>query len=175
MLTLSRMDAGALKLKREPVDLYTALNLAADNLMELSLDSQVKISIADRGCVKITGDLEWTMEAFLNLMKNCMEHSPAGKTVFCDYEQNPLYTVIQIRDEGEGFSREDLPHIFERFYRGDGAKGTGVGIGLPLARALLEMENGTLSARNLPEGGACFEVRFYTQSPEPGISAKASM
>ena len=122
----------------------------------------MSVDIPEKGCVEFTGDLEWTMEALMNLIKNCMEHSSAGGTVHCDYAWNPLYVEITVRDEGEGFCPEDLPHLFERFYRGRRAAGNGIGIGLSLSRSIFELQNGNVTARNLPEGGACFEVRLYS-------------
>ena len=97
----------------------------------------------------------------MNLMKNCMEASESGTAVYCSYEQNPLYVQIRVWDEGQGFDGEDLPHLFERFYRGKGGKDTGIGIGLSISKAIIEMQNGVIRAFNLPEGGACFEIRFY--------------
>ena len=105
--------------------------------------------------------MEWTMEAFLNLMKNCAEHAPAGSAIHCRYEQNPLCTLVRIWDEGKGFAPEDIPHLFDRFYRGKNAAPGGIGIGLSLARDIVELQNGTIRADNLPDGGACFEIRFY--------------
>ncbi len=162
LLMLAKIDAGILRLEREKVDLYTALNLAAENLEELLAKKKISVEIPERGCVEINGDLEWTMEAFLNLIKNCMEHSKPGQSVHCDYFQNPLYAEVLIWDEGTGIAKEDLPHLFERFYRGKGAADGGVGIGLALARSILELENGSIAVRNLPEGGACFEIRIYS-------------
>lgn len=161
LLTLSKIDAGTLPFEYSRVDLYTALSLAAENLADLLSKEKVSVYIPDRGCVEITGDLEWTMEALMNLMKNSMEHSPQGGTIHCDYSENPLYAEIRIWDEGEGFAPEDLPHLFERFYRGKNAAGNGIGIGLALARSIFELQNGNITARNLPEGGACFEIRVY--------------
>lgn len=161
LLTLSKIDAGTLELKKASVDVYTALSLAAENLRELSDRAGIRIEIPDRGCAEFPGDLEWTMEALMNLMKNCLEHSPEGGTVFCDYEENPLYVEIRIRDQGSGFAPEDLLRLFERFYRGRNAAPDSAGIGLALARSIFEMQNGSLTARNLPEGGACFEIRIY--------------
>ena len=109
----------------------------------------------------VIADLDWTMEAVMNLMKNCMEHSPGGK-VHCSYAQNPLYTEILIWDDGGGFAKEDMPHLFERFYRGQNAGEGGIGIGLALAKEMIERQNGTIRARNRPEGGALFEIRFYS-------------
>lgn len=162
LLLLSRIDAGALPLERKAVDVFTLLTLAAENLQELFSKTGVIINIPESGEVTIHADLEWTMEAVMNLFKNCMEHTPKGGCVHCSYEQNPLYTKIRIWDTGTGFSKKDLSHLFERFYRGENAKGNGIGIGLSLSKAIIESQNGTLSAENLPEGGACFEIRLYS-------------
>ena len=162
LLMLSKIDAGTLLLKHERVDLYTALNLAAENLNDLLQDSRISIEIPENGCIEFFGDLEWTMEAFINLMKNCMEHSQPGGIVHCDYSGNPLYAEIQIWDDGTGFDTEDLPHLFDRFYRGRRAVGNGIGIGLALARSIFELQNGTITAYNRRNGGACFEIRLYS-------------
>lgn len=161
LLLLSRIDAGTLPLKRKAVDIFTALTLAADSLEELLSQADVTVQIPEAKETTILGDMAWTMEAFSNLLKNCMEHTPRGGTVHCTYEQNPLYTEIRIWDEGKGFAKEDLPHLFERFYRGKQEKGDGIGIGLFLAKTIIEMQNGTIRAGNLPEGGAFFEIYFY--------------
>ena len=161
LLVLSRIDAGTLHLQREEVDVFTLLVLAADNLQELFADSRTSVEIPEQGEMLVIADLDWTMEAVMNLMKNCMEHSPGGK-VHCSYAQNPLYTEILIWDDGGGFAKEDMPHLFERFYRGQNAGEGGIGIGLALAKEMIERQNGTIRARNRPEGGALFEIRFYS-------------
>lgn len=160
LLILSRLDAGVLVLEKRQVDVFTLLVLAADNLEELFRHSQTSVKIQELGEMVITADLEWTMEAVMNLMKNCMEHNRGG-CVHCDYGQNPLYTEIRIWDEGRGFDKEDLPYLFRRFYRGKHESGGGIGIGLALAKEIVERQNGVIKAKNMPEGGACFEIRFY--------------
>lgn len=162
LLLLSRIDAGTLSLKRTSVDVFTLLMLAADNLQELFAQAGVSIDIPEMGEIQINADLDWTMEAIMNIFKNCMEHSPEGVVVHCYYELNPLYVQIRIWDEGQGFTKEELPHLFERFYRGENAKEGSIGIGLSLAKEIIEMQNGILSANNLTTGGACFEIRFYS-------------
>lgn len=161
LLLLSRLDAGTLHLKNERTDIFTLLVLAADNLQELLTAAGVTVDIPENGEMAVTADLDWTMEAVSNLMKNCMEHSKGG-TIYCTYGQNPLYTEIAIWDEGEGFAKEDIPHLFERFYRGKNAGEGGIGIGLALAKEIIERQNGTIRAKNRPSGGACFEIRIYS-------------
>ena len=162
LLLLSRIDAGTLAFDRKPTDVFTILSLASDNLYELFIQKGVLIDIPEMGEMNINVDLNWTMEAVMNLMKNCMEATEAGAAVHCSYEKNPLYVQIRIWDEGEGFTKEDLPHLFERFYRGEKTENTGIGIGLSLSKAIIEMQSGIIRAFNLPNGGACFEIRFYT-------------
>lgn len=162
LLKLSRIDSGTLDLEYMPIDGYTVLNLAADNMDDLLIKKHVKIDIQENGCAVFMGDMEWTMEALMNLLKNCMEHTPFGGTVHCRYSQNPIYTEIVISDEGEGFTKEDLPHIFERFYRGKSSSNGGIGIGLSISKAIFEMQNGNITAKNLPDGGACYEIRIYS-------------
>ncbi len=161
LLVLSRIDAGTIFLQKKEIDVFTVLVLAADNLQELFTGSGTSVDIPELGEMMITADLDWTMEAIMNLMKNCMEHSDGG-TVRCSYAQNPLYTEILIWDDGEGFAKEDLPHLFERFYRGKNAGEGGIGIGLALAKEMIERQNGTIRAKNRPGGGALFEIRFYS-------------
>ena len=161
LLVLSRIDAGTLHLQKDEVDVYTLLVLAADNLQELFVNSHTSVEIPELGGMLVTVDLDWTMEAVMNLMKNCMEHSPGG-TVHCSYVQNPLYTEILIWDDGKGFAKEEIPHLFERFYRGENACEGGIGIGLALSKEMIERQNGTIRAKNKPDGGALFEIRFYS-------------
>lgn len=162
LLQLSRIDSGTLKLHYAQVDIFTALTIASDMLCGLAAEKKVTVAIPEGECAMIRGDKDWTMEAFCNLMKNCVEHTPEGGTVFCEYSQNPLYTEVRIWDNGNGFAEEDLPYLFQRFYRGKNASGTGIGIGLALSKAIVELQNGTITARNLHGGGACFEIRFYS-------------
>lgn len=161
LLVLSRLDAGTLLLQKDEVDVFTLLVLAADNLQELFVSSGTSIDISELGEMLVVVDLDWTMEAMMNLMKNCMEHNVGGR-IHCSYAQNPLYTEILIWDDGEGFAKEDIPHLFERFYRGQNAGEGGIGIGLSLAKEIVERQNGTIRAKNKPGGGAFFEIRFYS-------------
>ena len=107
------------------------------------------------------GDYSWSMEAILNILKNCMEHTPAGGSIHVSFSQNAIFTEIIIEDNGPGFDAEDLPHLFERFYKGKNASEQSVGIGLALARMIVTRQNGTLKAENRSEGGARFILKFY--------------
>jgi signal transduction histidine kinase len=95
------------------------------------------------------------------MIKNCMEHTPEGGEISIAARETPIYSEIIISDSGEGISPRDLPHIFERFYKGENSSHQSFGIGLALARMIITGQNGTVKAENSPEGGAVFTVRFY--------------
>jgi signal transduction histidine kinase len=162
LLTLSRIDAGVLKLEKNKVDVYSMLQLSLETLEELIRKKNIQVVLPNHPEITFQGDMEWSIEAFINLIKNCIEHTPEGSLISVDYTQNPLYTEIKLEDNGEGFNEKDLPHIFERFYFGENATKTGTGIGLSLAKSLIEMQGGLISAKNLLCGGACFIIRYYS-------------
>jgi len=160
LLRMSRLDAGMVQLKREPISLRQVVEQAAAPLaIPMELAGQQLIRDGD---VTILADLSWTTEALGNILKNCMEHTPPGGTITAQLSSNPLYGEIIIRDTGPGFDPEDLPHLFERFYRGKSAAPQSAGIGLSLARMIITAQNGTIQAANQRTGGAQFTVRFYT-------------
>ncbi len=159
LLLLSKIDAGVMVLSKEAVDVYTLLQVSIEGLEELPASQALKIKLENQGTVSYAGDMEWSIEAMSNLIKNCVEH--AASQVTLEYLQNPVYTEIKIWDDGSGFAKQDIPHIFERFYRGERAKEGGIGIGLALAKSLITMQNGCIEALNIPGSGACFAVRFY--------------
>jgi signal transduction histidine kinase len=124
--------------------------------MELR-DQQLNVSCGEE---TFTGDLVWTAEALGNLLKNCMEHTPAGGTISVTAAETALYTAITVEDTGSGFDPADIPHLFERFYKGSNAAEGSYGIGLALARTIITAQNGTIQSMNGAKG-ARFEVRFY--------------
>jgi len=91
---------------------------------------------------KINCDFKWQVEAITNILKNCVEHSYDGSKIDIDYEQNNIYTKIEIKDYGIGIDEKDLPHIFERFYKGKNSSNDSVGIGLALAKSIIKENNG---------------------------------
>ena len=113
------------------------------------------------GGESFTGDLAWSVEAIGNLLKNAMEHTPDGGSISVVAMETPLFTQIEVEDSGEGFFEEDIPHLFERFYKGKNSGEGSIGIGLALSRAIITSQNGTIKAENSERGGAKFTVRFY--------------
>lgn len=161
LLKLSKLDAGSIPFCMERVDLGEFLRQAAEPLaIALELRGQ-QISLEAQEGSGFVGDRAWTMEAVTNVLKNCMEYNPSGETLRVRGLENPLYTEILIEDKGPGISPEDLPHLFERFYRGKSAGRDSFGIGLALSRAILARENGAITAENRTEGGSRFTIRIY--------------
>lgn len=191
LLKLARIDAGVMRLERRRVRVADVVARALAPL-ELSLDVQGVAWSMDVGDATFEGDAAWTAEALENIVKNCAEATGEGGAVRIEAKEDALATRIRISDDGPGIAAEDLPHVFERFYRGsraetpactetlsgkadrlgdaaaapaavgdnDPVNPQGFGIGLSLAQALVSAQGGSLRARNLPEGGACFEIAF---------------
>ena len=130
LLKLSRLDAGTIVLESRPVPAAEVIGRAAQHLLIPMELKGIEFEVQGEENVTFPGDLSWSAEAFANILKNCMEHTPPGGRIRVMYEENHLYTVISVEDNGEGIAAEDLPHIFERFYKGKNAGADSVGIGL---------------------------------------------
>lgn len=162
LLKLSQLDANTIQLKHEKTELLSLIRKACEPMLVPMELRGITPEISGSG--DFYGDISWTGEAIGNIVKNCMEHTESGGKITITAEENALYSQIVISDDGSGIGKDDLPHIFERFYRGKSAANTGVGgigIGLALAKTITVSQNGTLTAANNPEKGACFTMRFY--------------
>lgn len=158
LLKLSRLDADAVSFRRQSVPTRELIDKAcAPLLIPVELKEQTLSVQSDGGF--ICCDPNWTAEALSNILKNCMEHTPAGGEIRISASTNALFTEIRILDNGPGLDKADLPFIFDRFYRGRNAAKDSVGIGLAMAKAIAEAQGGSLEARNAP-GGAEFILRF---------------
>lgn len=161
LLKISKIDAGTVPFAQERTDAKELMEKALEPLrIPMELREQSVSCEVEEG-TGFTGDIAWSTEAFGNILKNCMEHMGQGGTLRIRAEENQLYTEFRIEDTGPGIAPEDLPHLFERFYKGKGASDSSVGIGLALSRMIISAQNGTVKAENRPEGGARFVVRFY--------------
>ena len=161
LLKMSRLEAGMTRFKKEKVLVSALIKKAVQPLaipMELR-GQELKTSI--KGGAFYLGDLAWSVEAVSNILKNCLEHTPKGGIIEVEAEQNAVYTEIAISDSGSGIDDADLPHLFERFYKGKNSNSQSFGIGLALARMIVTEQNGTVKAENKPGAGAQFTIRFY--------------
>ena len=161
LLKMAKLDAGAVDMKCEAVVVKELLSSAAEPIaIPVELKEQTLTFTGDDS-VTLQGDFNWMREALVNVLKNCLEHTPVGGYIRAEWEDNPLYVQIRVSDTGPGISSKDLPHIFNRFYKGKDAEPGSAGIGLAMAKAVLEKQNGTITAGNATEGGAVFTIRMY--------------
>lgn len=164
MLKLAKFDAGTIKLNAKPVDVEELLEDCLNRLsviIELkNVDVSVKNENNKQERVTFIGDYKWEREALSNIIKNAVEHSEQGSKVWIDYSQNAVYTEILIRDEGEGMSDEDLKHIFERFYKAKNASAESIGIGLSLAKCIVEADNGDIKVESKKGESTVFRIQY---------------
>lgn len=160
LLKLSRLDAGIVLFQRERVQVETLFTAALRPLLIPLELRNITIKTAVPEGAALFGDFQWLCEALGNILKNCMGQAGENGSISLSCEDTLLYTELTIRDSGPGFSQEDLPHLFERFYRGKSADPDGYGIGLSLCRTIITRQGGTIRAKNHPQGGAVFAIRF---------------
>lgn len=174
LLKLARIDAGVIKLVRGAVDARELVRKSFEPLAIAFDIADVRFSADVQDGASYEGDLTWSVEALENILKNCMEHTPAGGCVSVRVTEDVLACRIRIEDTGPGIAESDLPHIFERFYRGSRdanaasseVNPAGVGIGLALSKSLVTAQGGTLTAENLRDEngnvtGAAFNLVFF--------------
>lgn len=161
LLKLSKIDAGAVRFKRERVAANELLRKAvAPLLIPIDIKEQILVVNGDDSTTFI-GDENWTQEALINIVKNCVEHTPHGGTIHISFSENALFTEISITDSGEGISKKELPFIFKRFYKGKNASDESVGIGLAMAHAIIKSQNGTIDVKSNLGKGTTFIIKFY--------------
>ena len=158
MLKIAKLDAGTIKFNKSYVEFSDIIKKAVEPL-EIIMELKDQTLVSDI-CGGFIGDLQWTIEAVGNIIKDCTEHMDSGN-IYITASENVLYSEIVIRDTGNGIDKEDLPYIFDRFYKGKNSSEQSVGIGLALARMIISRQNGTVRDENHPKGGAVFTITFY--------------
>lgn len=161
LLKLSKIDAGTVAFKKETYSLSGAVKKATEPFAITADLQNVAICCDVDPKLRVTGDVKWDVEAFTNIIKNCLEHTPPGGTLTVQAKETLVYTELTIEDTGSGISKEELPHIFERFYRGKNSSENSVGIGLALAQTILNREKAMLDVESELGKGTKFSIRFY--------------
>ena len=159
LLKISKLDAGTVQFQQETISLNELIRKATDSLLIPIEIKEQNLYINANG--NFTGDVSWTVEAISNIVKNCVEHTPNGGEIKITASENLLFSEIVITDNGIGIAKEDLPHIFERFYKSKNAGDKNFGIGLSLTRMIIINQNGVIKAENNAAKGALFTIRFY--------------
>ena len=155
LLKLSSLDANKDLMKEEDICLGELVDYALDSL-DLKRSTNVEIGNGLKG-ISICGDFYWLSEALINIMKNADNRPTCDKIVVSSYK-NPLYTSLIIEDNGGGIEKENMKKIFKRFYKTPDSNG--FGIGLAMAKTIVEKNNGEISVSN-NDAGARFEIKFY--------------
>ena len=148
ILKLSKFDSNTIQFIKQDIYLKQIVDEAIKNTGSLADLKNIKINVEGNKVTKLNCDLLWQIEAITNILKNCIEHSKENTQIDIKYNNNSVYSYITITDHGEGISKEDLPHIFERFYRGKNSSNESIGIGLSLSKTIIESNNGIVSVES---------------------------
>lgn len=161
ILKLSRLESGMVEFAKEDIDVKILLeDIKKQMAVALKIKNQNLLLKVQENCHMI-GDYNWTKEALTNIVKNCIEHTTESKNIYIEAEENSLYLQIIIKDEGEGISKEDLPNIFKRFYKGKDSSKESFGIGLALAKTIIEKQNGEICVQSKIGEGTQFKIRIF--------------
>ena len=160
LLKISRLDSGTIKLKCEKIKIKDLIEKSVEPLkIPIELKKQELIINIDKK-LEINVDINWTIEALINILKNSHEHTKQNGIIEISVFDNPIYTEINIKDNGEGIDYDKINHIFERFYKGNDTKES-IGIGLNMAKTIIEKENGTIEVESKKNKYTCFKIKFY--------------
>lgn len=161
ILKLSRFDADVIKFERKETSLGKIIRKAIINTEMMAELKNIDIKADLKSDSKLFCDFKWQVEAITNILKNCIEHSKDNSVIVIKTSDNKVYKEIVIIDNGEGIDSKDLPHIFERFYKGENSSKDSVGIGLELAKTIIEKDNGIIKISSIKDKETKFIIRYY--------------
>ena len=160
ILKLSKFDANTINFIKDEKLLKDIVDESIKNVSALCDLKNIDIEKKGSEVATIYCDFRWQVEAITNILKNCIEHSRENNKILVKYESNNVYSMISIRDFGDGIAKKDLPHIFERFYKGKNSSSESVGIGLALAKTIVEEDKGNIYVDS-DEKGTIFIVKYF--------------
>lgn len=163
LLKMSRLDSGSEKLILENVKLSNIISCSLEPIkIPLELKN-INLNVSCSDDILVNVDVNWTTEALINILKNAVEHTNKLGNISIACSDNPLYTKISISDDGCGISKDDLPHIFERFYKGKSNKES-IGIGLNMSKKIIESENGNIIVKSKENKGTTFIIKLFKKN-----------
>lgn len=160
LLKLSKFDADTITFNDKMENLKDIIDEAVKNVSILCDLKNIEIDIQKEKNPQVFCDLKWQVEAVTNIIKNSVEHSKENSKVYISYDENSMYSEIMIKDEGAGIDKEDLKHIFERFYKAKNSSKDSVGIGLALAKTIVEKDNGYITVDSEISKGTTFYIKY---------------
>ncbi|VIG12868.1 two-component sensor histidine kinase [Clostridioides difficile] len=162
MLKLSKVEAKVINFKKDKVKFSELIHRAMQSMkIPMEIKNQ-NLTIEGNDNVSYIGDIDWSVEALVNIIKNCVEHTPEFGNITITYKENPLFSELIIKDDGEGIHKKDIPHVFKRFYRGrSSSKEDSVGIGLAMSKSIIESQNGDIYVNSEKGKGTEFHIIFH--------------
>ena len=161
LLKLSKFDTNTIELNNDLLKIDEIVSESIKNVAALCDLQKINISVKKDKRATMIGDYFWQVEAITNILKNAIEHSPQNSTISISYEKNKAYSKIVIKDEGEGISKSDQRHIFERFYKRKNSSNNNFGIGLALAKSIIEKNNGLIKVESKKDVGTSFIIKYF--------------
>lgn len=160
LLKLSKFDANVVKFNKESVYLKDIIIESIKNVSMIKELKNITIKVSGDDNIKLLCAFKWQVESITNILKNSIEHTSEYGTVEVNYSENKLYTRILIKDNGKGINSDDLPHIFDRFYKGENGSDDSFGIGLSLSKTIIEKEGGSITVKSTPNIGTIFTIKY---------------
>lgn len=161
LLKLAKFDSNTIVFKRQNNDLLTIINEASMNVSALADLKNIEININSNDNINIYCDYKWEVEALTNIIKNCIEYSLENSKIDIFINNNNLYTKLTIKDYGKGMDKEEIKNIFKRFYKGNNSFNDSIGIGLSLAKNIIEKDNGLISVKSKKNNGTEFIIKYF--------------
>lgn len=160
LLKIAKFDAGTIKMEDNEINAKNLIDNIVSNLAILMELKNIEIITNVDEKATFIADYKWQQEALTNILKNAIEHSKHNSRIYITVENTNLFLKIIIKDEGSGIDKEDLKHIFQRFYKTKNSSENSIGIGLPLAKAIIEQSNGYIKVETKYGEGTSFEVKY---------------
>lgn len=161
LLKLSKFDSNTISYINKSVKVKNIINKSIKNVSAICDLHNINIEVISNDDITIFCDEMWQIEAITNIIKNCLEHSKDNSKLTISYEDNNVYTKIVIKDYGEGIPKKDIPHIFERFYKGSNSNKDSIGIGLSLSKSIIEENNGTIKVESVINEYTKFTIKYF--------------
>lgn len=160
LLKLSKFDANTVHFIKKENDLEMIVKEAIKNVSTLCDLRNINIRLNILENAKVVCDAKWQIEAITNIIKNAIEHSKDNSSIIINIDNNRVYSKIEVIDFGDGISKRDIKHIFERFYKGENATSNSIGIGLALAKTIIEEDKGTIAVES-NESNTKFTIKYF--------------
>ena len=160
LLKLSKFDANTVHFIKKENDLEMIVKEAIKNVSTLCDLRNINIKLNTLENAKVECDAKWQIEAITNIIKNAIEHSKDNSSIIINIDNNRVYSKIEVIDFGDGVSKRDIKHIFERFYKGENATSNSIGIGLALAKTIIEEDRGTIAVES-NKSNTKFTIKYF--------------